>query len=80
MDVWMIRKAMEAKLHFWGISQMERAAALEAIAAAQSIWFLADPFKEYSAWCASRVSFRLSMCRRTVVFNCKGSISEYMAS
>lgn len=42
VDVWVMRKADDARLHFWGISQMERDSALEAIAATESLWFLGD--------------------------------------
>ena len=55
MDVWVMRKADDARLHFWGISQMERESALEAIAATKSIWFLGDVNSELdSYWCAHK--------------------------
>lgn len=40
LDVWVMRRADPARLHFWGISQMESKAALEALSAVKSIWFL----------------------------------------
>ncbi|CAL8464602.1 g4137 [Coccomyxa elongata] len=42
VDVWVMRNADDARLHFWGISQMERDSTLEAIAATKSLWFLGD--------------------------------------
>lgn len=48
-----MRKADDARLHFWGLSQMEREDALEAVGAAKSLWFLGDLYSEWdSYWCA----------------------------
>ena len=38
-----MRHADDARLHFWGISQMDAPAAREALAAVKSIWFLGKP-------------------------------------
>lgn len=50
VNIWMMRKAMAAKLHFWGLSQMDRETALEAINATQSIWFLGDDIEQDTEW------------------------------
>ena len=42
VDVWVMRKANDARLNFWGISQMDRNSALESIAATKSLWFLGE--------------------------------------
>ncbi|KAK9818286.1 hypothetical protein WJX72_010101 [[Myrmecia] bisecta] len=40
VDVWVMRFADAATMHFWGISQMERDEGLEALAATSSVWLL----------------------------------------
>ena len=53
LDVWVMRKADAARLHFWGVSQMEPRAALEALSAVKSIWLLDQtiPIPQGSHWC-----------------------------
>ena len=52
LDVWVMRKADAARLRFWGISQMEPKAALEALSAVKSIWFLGKIPNDWdSRWC-----------------------------
>lgn len=53
VDVWVLRSAEAARLHFWGISQMAAPAAREALAAARSLWFLGTPPDGDHQWCAS---------------------------
>ena len=61
LDVWVMRRADAARLHFWGISQMESKAALEALSAVKSIWFLGKIPNDWdSRWYTPRSPFSCS--------------------